>query len=141
MRVSTKGYGGRTITETVSIQTNDTAQPHLNVTLTGFVEKIVDISPNRAMLVGEAGKPLTRQIRITPQKGYLMKILNTRAKSGEFIKLRIEEVKTSGDISYILHIENLKQEKGRYNDMVFIETDNPKLPQIQLYVNGNIVEK
>jgi hypothetical protein len=141
VRVSTTGYGGRTITETVSIQTNDTGKPHLNVTLTGFVEKVVDISPNRAMLVGEAGKPLAKKIRITPQKGYPMKILNARAKSGEFIKLNLEEVKSAGKTSYLLHIENLKQEKGRYHDMIYIDTDSPNLPRIQIYVIGNIVEK
>ena len=141
MKVSTKGYAGRNIRETVSIQTNDSGQPGLSVTVTGFVEKVVEISPNRAMLVGEAGKLLEKQIRIIPQKRFPFKILNSRAKSGEFIRLHLEEVKTSGKISYLLNIENLKQEKGRYNDVVYLETNNPKIPEIKISVMGNIIEK
>jgi len=47
----------------------------------------------------------------------------------------------SGNVSYLLNIENLKQEKGRYSDMVYIKTDNHKIPEIKIYVSGNILEK
>ena len=116
-------------------------QPGLSVTVTGFVEKILEIKPKLAMLVGKAGEPIEKQIRITPLARSPFKILSTRARDGKFIKLHLEEVKSPENASYLLKIENVKQEKGRYDDMIYLETDNPKVPEIKIPVMGNIIEK
>lgn len=141
VKVSTKGYGGRTITESVSIQTNDTKQPNLKVTVRGPVEKLAEITPSRAILTGPEGKPLSVQISITPKDKFPFKIVNIRARKGNFIKYGLEEIKESGKSSYILTVENTKPDKGRYSDVIYLDTDNKSFPPVHVYVVGNIQEK
>jgi len=143
VRVSTKGYGGRKISEAVSIYTNDKKQKQLTVTVTGLVEKAAEIIPPRAMLNGPAGKPLVTQIRIIPSNKFPLKIVNTRAREGKFIRYRLEEIKEpgTGKPFYLLTVENIRQNKGNYSDLIYLETENKTAPPIQIYVIGNILEK
>lgn len=139
MKVSTKGYGGKEVKETVHIQTNDKQRPGLSVTVMGFVEKFADITPPRAMMTGAVGTPVKAQIKIIPRDQLPFKIINTRARYGKSMKFHLEEVKETEKVSYLLNIENIKEDKGRYNDMIYLQTDNPKVPEIQIHVMGNIL--
>ncbi len=140
VKVSTKGYGGRKISEAVSIYTNDKKNRRLTVTVTGLVEKAAEIIPPRAILNGPAGKPLVTQIRIIPTERFPLKIVNTRTKDGKFIRFRLEEIKEPGKPLYLLTVENIRLEKGRYSDVIYLETENKAIPPIQIYIIGNILE-
>jgi len=39
----------------------------------------------------------------------------------------------------VLTVENLKKEIGRYNDVIYLETDSNLRPVIPIYVVGNIL--
>ena len=129
------------MTEAVTIHTNDTKHPKIRVTVTGRVDKFVDISSKRARLQGPVGKSLTTQIRIIPSKRFPFKIAGMRAKNGQFIKFDLKETEESGQVVYLLNLENTKKEKGRYNDVIYLEPDDKKLPEIVIYVYGNILDK
>ncbi|MEE4355189.1 MAG: hypothetical protein V2I97_01900 [Desulfococcaceae bacterium] len=137
--MSTKGFGGRTITESVWIYTNDKKNPQLQIRVTGTVEKFADISPKRVTLVGAVGTPLKKQIRIVPQEQYPFKILSTRAKDGRFITFQTEERKESEKSLYVLTVENAMQQKGRYYDVIYLDTDSKIRPVIEISVMGNIL--
>ena len=137
--MATKGFGGRNITETVWIYTNDRKNPQLQIRVTGTVEKFADIAPTRAMMVGAVGTPLKTQIRIVPQQKYPFKILGTRAGDGRFITFRMEEQKDSEKSMYVLTIENTAQQKGRYSDVIYMDTDSKIRPVIEIPVLGNIL--
>jgi hypothetical protein len=139
VKLSTNGYGGRTIQEIVYIQTNDIQQPRLSVIVKGSVEKFVEIKPGRAMLVGKAGTSAEQKIRIIPQDRYPFQVVKTRAKDGKNIQFHLEEVKSSEKKTYLLTVENRKPDKGRYYDQIFIDTDYPEYPVIRIQVMGNIL--
>lgn len=76
-----------------------------------------------------------------PAERFPFKIAGIRAKDGKFIRFGAEEKKESGKTFYLLTVENLKQEKGRYSDIIYLEPDNKSFPTIQVYVSGYIMEK
>ncbi len=136
VKVSTKGFGDRTITETVNIYTNDKARPRLNVVVTGFVEKYADIRPPRARLIGEVGTTVESSISIVPKPKYPFKITETKARDGNFINFDLEKDKDTD--SYTLTVRNTKTETGRYSDLIYLYPDNKLYPPIKIYVIGNI---
>ena len=137
--MSTSGYGGRKIRESVRIQTNDKTRLGLSVTVTGFVEKFADIRPKRIMLSGTAGKPIKGQVTIIPKAKYPFKILSAMAREGKHIKFHLTENKRTNATDYVLTVENLKKENGRYADVIFLKTNNKLRPEIPIYIVGNIL--
>jgi hypothetical protein len=137
--VRTGGYGGKKIRENVRIQTNDKTRPGLSVTVTGFVEKFADISPKRIMLSGTEGNPIKGRVTIIPKVKYPFKILSARARQGKYIKFHLTEDKRSNAMGYVLTVENLKKENGRYADAIFLKTNNKLRPEIPINVLGNIL--
>ena len=135
----TGGYGGKKIRENARIQTNDKTRPGLSVTVTGFVEKFADISPKRIVLSGTAGKPIKGLVTIIPKAKYPFKILSARARQGKHIKFHLTEVKRSKTKGYVLTVENLKNENGRYFDAILLKTNSKLRPEIPITVLGNIL--
>jgi len=137
--VHTGGYGGKKIRENARIQTNDKTRPGLSVTVTGFVEKFADIRPKRILLSGTAEKPIKGQVTVIPKAKYPFKILSARARQGKYIKFDLTKDKRSNAMGYVLTVENLKKENGRYADVIFLKTNNKLRPEIPIYVIGNIL--
>ena len=135
----TGGYGGKKIRDTARIQTNDKTRPGLSVTVTGFVEKFADIRPERILLSGTAGKPIKGQVTIIQKAKYPFKILSSRARQGKYIKFDLTKDKRSNAMGYVLTVENLKKENGRYADVIILKTNNKLRPEIPIYIVGNIL--
>lgn len=139
--VSTNGYGGKRINETVHVQTNDKKQAQLTLTVFGVVEKFVDITPPRVMLFGVQGQLLKSQVSITPGPKYPFKIVDIRARNGHSIKLTLEEAGNPAEPKYILNIENTRQTPGRYTDIIYLDTDSDIRPSLNIYLSVNIAEQ
>ncbi len=56
------------------------------------------------------------------------------------IRFTLEEAKPPRGAGYILTVENLKKEKGRYYDMISLKTDSKIKPLIKINVYGQIME-
>jgi hypothetical protein len=138
VKVATGGYGGQKIKEDVRIYTNDSQQPGLFLTMTGFVEKFVEIRPERVRLFGSPGRPVTVQVEIIPRKEYPFKIRGIGAKDGQFIRYELVKTCGPGQDRCIIRIENTKTDKGRYLDAVYVATDSRIRPLIPIYVTGLI---
>lgn len=135
----TGGFGGKKVRKNVHIQTNDKNRPGLSVTVTGYVEKFADISPQRIILRGSAEQTIKAQVKITPRTQYPFKIISATAKQGKYIKFRLTDAEKSNAGGYVLSVENLKKETGRYNDVIYLKTDSKLRPTIPIYVVGNIL--
>jgi hypothetical protein len=122
----------------VRIQTNDPHQPWLQVAVTGLVEKIVEIRPDRVRLTGPADQHLFAEVEIIPRKDLPFTILQINAKIGTFIKYTLIKRCTDGHDRYILKVENTRKEKGRYFDALYIHTTSEMAPVIPIYVTGMI---
>lgn len=106
--------------------------------LSGKIEKFFLLSPSQVRLEGLSGKQIKHIITITPEDKYPFKIVKASVKTGKYIRFNLKEVKRSKKTVYLLSVENLRKEKGRYYDMIFLKTDNRLLPDISVRVFGNI---
>ena len=140
IKVDTNGYGGDRLRKTIKVYTSDPQQSQIQLSVSGTVKKFATITPKNVQLIGSAGTAVKGTVAIVPEKNYPFKIVNTRAQSGRNIRYALKEEKNSEKLTYVLTIENLKQEKGRYYDKIELETDSQLKPKISIPVYGRITE-
>lgn len=136
--MNTSGYGGHTLNKTIVVMTNDPQRPNLEFKIRGKVQQIVSIQPPNARLAGLLGQELKSEILITPAPEHSFKIIKAWTRSGENIRFELKENRISG---YLLTVENLKKDEGRYYDVIFMQTDSSMRPQLKISVFGNIYRK
>jgi len=91
-------------------------------------------------LEGAVGDQVKRTITIVANEKYPFKIIEARAKVGKNIRYELKEVKKSGGKEYLLYVENLKKQIGRYYDIIYLKTNKRPLPEILIRVQGNIAD-
>ena len=118
--------------------TDDPKQRQINLSVRGTVKSFVSIHPKNIRLIGIAGQPIRATVTIIPKKEYPFKIVATKAQAGEHIRYQLEEEKQSGSATYLLTVENLKKDKGRYYDTIELTTDSRHRQKIRIKVYGQI---
>lgn len=139
----TSGYGGRKITKTIRVYTNEPGDPNHKLTLSGEVEKFAEIVPRGMVrLVGRQGSDIKKTVTIVPEKKYDFKIDGVTAKRGKDITFSLSEKKSMGDgkDGYVLTVENLRTNVGRYFDTLTLSTTSKIQPKISIRVYGDIRE-
>lgn len=91
-------------------------------------------------LRANAGEPLSGAVIIEPDPKYPFRVLETKPKIGTEIQAKIFEKQIGSVKSYILTVENLKKDPGRYYDVVVLRIDSPIKPEIQISVYGQILD-
>ena len=91
-------------------------------------------------LQGAVGEQIKRTITIAANEKYPFKIIGARAKIGKDIGYELKQMKHSGGEKYLLHVENMKKQKGRYYDIIYLKTNKRPLPEIIIRVRGNITD-
>ncbi len=126
--------------KSVLVETSAVKQPNITLTITGNVEKFMTITPNRLVLRGNVGEPVSGSVTITPMPQYPFKVLEAKPKNGADIQTKIEEKKEGDVTAYVLTAENIKKDPGRYYDVVVLKTDSKIKPEIQISIYGQILE-
>jgi hypothetical protein len=126
--------------KSIVVETSAAKQPNVSVEISGDVEKFANITPNKLILRGNAGEPISGSVTVLPDPKYPFKILETKAKNGTDIQARIEIKQENNTTSFIVTVENLKKDPGRYYDVVTLKTDSLVKPELQLGVYGQILE-
>lgn len=122
------------------VETSAAIQPNVSVEITGNVEKFANITPNKLILRGNAGDPIIGLVTISPDPKYPFKIVDTKTKNGTDIQARTEEKQENNTTSFIVTVENLKKNPGRYYDVVTLKTNSPVKPELQVGVYGQILD-
>ncbi|MBU1053001.1 MAG: hypothetical protein KKC46_04125 [Proteobacteria bacterium] len=138
--LKTTGYGGKSVKKYIAVYTNDRNKPKLNLAIRGSVEKIVDISPKKAVLSGPLDKELSVSVIITPEEKYPFKIKEVKAKNGYNISVRLENDNKDNQGQYTVIVKNTAKLKRKYYDWVYIYTDSPINDIITIPVIGNIID-
>ena len=118
--------------------TTDPQKPVTQLTIRGSVKNFATITPSNVRLYGKAGEPVKETVRIVPEDSYPFKILETKAQIGRDIRYQLTSEKQTPGGPYLLTVENLKQETGRYFDTIFLVTDSRVKPKISIRVYGKI---
>ena len=118
--------------------TTDPQKPVTQLTISGSVKNFATITPKNIRLYGKVGEPVKETVRIVPEESYPFKIIETKAQIGRDIRYELTSEKQTPGGAYLLTVENLKQEAGRYYDTVFLMTDSRVKPKISIQVYGKI---
>jgi len=140
IKVNTSGYGGRKLSKSATVYTNDKMRPRIDLKISGNVEKFATITPESKSikLSGLPGQEIVSSAIIIPEPKYPFKILETKAAKGENIEFKLDTVTKDSGTEYVLTVKNLKKDKGRYFDTVSMKTDSVLQQEIKLSVYGNI---
>ncbi len=128
------------MSKSISVETNDKRKPVTSLIIAGRVDRFFTLSPNMVKLEGDVGEQIKRTITISANEKYPFKIIEARAKVGKNIRYEFKQVEHSGREKYLLYVENLKKQKGRYYDIIYLKTNKRPLPEIIIRVQGNIAD-
>ncbi|MEK6193556.1 MAG: hypothetical protein N2F24_04935, partial [Deltaproteobacteria bacterium] len=98
------------------------------MSISGMVEKFVDIEPKYIRLSGVAGQSINTSVRIIPVKKYSFKIIGINAMKGRDIQFSLNEKTFPQGDGYELLVENRKTDQGRYHDVLSLKTDSDIQP-------------
>lgn len=138
--MDTTGYGGRELRKSAVVDTDDPRNPAITLQIAGKVMRFVTVIPNSVQLSGPAGTPMTAVVRILPEPEFPFTVLSVAPQKGEYIRCDLQRVTESGRPVYLLQVENLKPDKGRYHDVVLVKTDSAIRPEIKISIFGNLYE-
>lgn len=110
----------------------------IELSVAGTVKRVVTVVPQHVRLRGPAGTKVRQTVSIVPEKEFPFKILKTSARNGRNIRYRLREERNGSRVSYLLTVENLKTEQGRYYDRIELTTDSEYKPRIHINVHGRI---
>lgn len=138
MKVSTTSYGGRTLRKNIVVSTTDPQNPSVTLSISGMVEKFVEIKPKYVRLIGAAGESVSTLVSIIPMQKYSFKITEINAMKGRDIKFSLTEKAFPEGNGYELLVKNQKADQGRYQDVLSLKTDSTIQPVVKVSVYGNI---
>jgi hypothetical protein len=141
IKVNTNGYGGRTLTKRITVNTDSPVTPLLNLTVIGNINNFVRIIPDRVILNGFIGDPIVRTVKIIPEENYPFKMVGDRTVRKKYIRYELEEANLAEKTEYVLTVANLKKQKGRYFETIRLKTDSKIRPEISIRVYGNILDR
>jgi len=123
----------------VVVHTNDPRNPVVELMVSGTVETFADIRPKHMQLSGRVGEPVTAVAEIAPRPDYPFKIKNIRAMKGHHIQFSLANKAASGGTIYELTITSTRQDAGSISDVIYVDTDSPIRPTLQVTVFGTII--
>jgi len=130
---NTSGYGGRVIKKNTLITTNDPNKTKLTLTITGLVEKIVNIEPSSVYLKGNPGNTLETIVKITPVEKYKFSILSLEQNVNKNIKASLITHKGKEKFRKV-KIKASSDKTEQLYDVVTLKTDSKYKPSIEIRV-------
>ena len=126
--------------DTIRLFTTNKIQKEIILPIWGDIRapEIASIKPMRLTLKGSPGETVKGSVNIIPNDKYPFSITEVKPRDGKNIRCDLKEVEESGKKIYVLTVENLKKEKGRYFDIINLKTDSTYLPEIRISVSAGI---
>lgn len=90
---------------------------------------------------GFSGEQLKTKVTIIPEEKYPFKVLKVRARDGRDIRFQLEEENKDQGLQYALIVENQRAQKGRYFDVITLETDSQVRPTLDVRVYGDLMPR
>jgi hypothetical protein len=124
----------------VVVHTNDSRNPVMELMVSGVVEKFAEIRPGSVRLSGRVGELVTAVAEIVPRPDYPFKIKNIRAMNGRHIRLSLANKTAAGNTIYEITVTSTRPDQGRISDVIYVDTDSPIRPTLQVTVSGTIID-
>jgi len=124
----------------VVVHTNDPRNSVMELMVSGMVEKFAEIRPGSVRLSGRVGEPVTAVAEIVPRPDHPFKIKNIRAMNGRHIGFSLAEKTAAGSTIYEITVTSTRPDPGRISDVIYVDTDSPIRPSLQVTVSGTIID-
>jgi hypothetical protein len=125
------------ITQTVTIQSDDPKNSTLTFRVTGEVKKLVNVEPANVMLTGaKRDEAMSATVRITNDSGEPLSPEIKRISS-EYIGASLKEIE-KGKVYELIVTTKPPLPYGRTPAGIELTTGNPRQPDLQIPVNANI---
>ena len=121
------------------VHTNDPRKSVMELTVSGMVEKFAEIRPARVRLSGRVDELVTAVAEIVPRPDYPFNIKNIRAMNGRHIRFSLANKTAAGKTIYEITITSTRLDAGSISDVVYVDTDSPIRPTLQVTVFGTII--
>jgi hypothetical protein len=136
LKIRTNRFGGKLLSDTIIIYTNDPKHEKTAIRISGNVEAFAESDiPSALAIEGVLGQKIESRIRIIPNRKYPFSVISVSADDGEYLRFRSEQ-QSEG---YVLIIENILDIPGLFWDTIHIRTDSPAKPEIVIPVKGKVV--
>ncbi len=140
MGFKTLGYGGKVMTKTILVKTDDPGRRTLNLVVTGQVDRIAEISPPSIYLNGKAGETLEAVVTITPSEKYAFTLLGLEKRNKSSIEATLVQPEKEGKTWQIKIKCQSDKEEDLYDELV-LKTDSLYLPTIGIRVSAVFLDK
>ena len=129
-----------TYVDTIRLVTSGEVQKEIIIPVRGKIRppQVASVKPNNLILKGPVGKLIKASVEIIPNDEYPFLITDVLAYRGKEIRWDLQKVEKSGKKMYVLTVENLREKKGRYNDIILLKTDSKYLPKIYITISARI---
>lgn len=91
-------------------------------------------------MAGAIGEKIEQTVTIIPEKEYPFKIIESTVKQETDIKFSLAEMEGETGTEYQLTVENVRQQAGRYYNIIVLKTDHPAKSELEVRVYGNVFE-
>ncbi len=136
----TDKFGGHNIHGNIYAGLLNHKQKDFNLAVSVFVKKIASISQHKIILKGSAKQNIEGFSSIVPESDQLFEVKGVKAKKGLHIEYSFRKIEKNGGIEYLVLVKNTQKKARVYRDMLFVQTNNPKRPEIRIRVEGRISE-
>jgi hypothetical protein len=92
-------------------------------------------------LDGFVGENIRQKVRLIPREKYPFKIVSSNVQTVKNIKFQIKENKIGKKAEYLLTVEILKKDIGKYRDTIILQTNSKIKPNIKIPVYVGISER
>ncbi|ACL05387.1 protein of unknown function DUF1573 [Desulfatibacillum aliphaticivorans] len=142
IRVNTRGYGGSTMRKVVYVMSNAPANPKVALRISGKVIRFAKISPLSVSLNKESiqDSGAVGSVKIVPIEEYPFKITDLSASKNARFSYKLEDYAHGSRKGWILTVTDPKPQ-GRYMGSVYVHTDSPVRPKLEVRVYGNFTDK
>ena len=118
--------------------TDDPNNPTTYLTIQGFVEKVVDITPKTIVFQGDSGDIMEKTITIIPTEKYPLNILDLEFKNGQYLTCELKKTQINGKQAFKILVKIKKDAKNNFYDKVLIKTDSSVKPLISIWVRARL---
>lgn len=138
--VFTEKFGGKELKGTIRADLLNHKKKNFNLDISMYVKKIASVTNHKIILRGSGSQVIEGSARIIPEEDHPFEITGIKAKKGLHIDYSYKKIENNGSVEFIVVVKNKQKKQRVYRDMLFVQTDSKRRPELRIRVEGHISE-
>ncbi len=124
----------------ILVKTDDPANAQFHLTITGKVDRIVEIKPSVVSLSGVPGESMESMVTIIPAENHDFNIIEMVQKFNTNIKAQLLAPE-QGKREWRIRINSFSDKADDFYDIITLKTDSPLKPKLTVRVYAIYLDK